>query len=301
MADRVLIERVPPPFELSLALSGHGWFDLPPHEWNGGQSPFRTVLRSGHGAIDVVLSSRPGGFEARIRSGRPLSRRGLDAVRRALRRMLRLDEDLSGFWALCRGDRRLDWVARRGGGRLLRSATAFEDLLKILLTTNTSWAGTKGMAGRLVEAVGAKAPSGRRAFPAPEDCPVSESFWKRVVRAGYRSRACVELVAAFRDGMLRDDALSDPSVAPEELRERLSALRGFGPYAIGQAMRLFGRYEDLALDSWCRAKLAERRRDGRPPSDRSIARSFRRFAPYQGLALWCDLTSSWHEDGSRPL
>ena len=74
-------------------------------------------------------------------------------------------------------------------------------------------------------------------------------------------------------------------------------LRGFGPYAAGQALRLLGRYDDLALDSWCRARLAQRSTRGVAPSDATIERRYARFGRYKGLALWMDLTASWHDEG----
>jgi N-glycosylase/DNA lyase len=75
------------------------------------------------------------------------------------------------------------------------------------------------------------------------------------------------------------------------------SLRGFGPYAAGQAMRLLGHYEHLALDSWCRARLAAMAGKKKPPADRVVEKRYARFAPFQGLALWLDLTADWHGEG----
>ena len=58
------------------------------------------------------------------------------AIRNAVGTMLRLNEDLGPFWRVCRKTPRLKWVARRGAGRLMRSPTLFEDLIKLLFTTN---------------------------------------------------------------------------------------------------------------------------------------------------------------------
>jgi 3-methyladenine DNA glycosylase/8-oxoguanine DNA glycosylase len=43
--------------------------------------------------------------------------------------MFRLDEDLSEFYAIVRDDPALDWCAL-GAGRMLRSPTVFEDVVK---------------------------------------------------------------------------------------------------------------------------------------------------------------------------
>ena len=77
-----------------------------------------------------------------------------------------------------------------------------------------------------------------------------------------------------------------------ELRRHLLALPGFGPYAAGQAMRLLGRYEDLALDSWVRKEVAGLL--GGRVSDAKIADAYAPFDEFAGLALWMDVTARWH-------
>ena len=139
-------------------------------------------------------------------------------------------------------------------------------------------------------------PGGERAFPTARQCLQDEAFYREVVRCGYRARAAAELAQAFVTGELRDETFLSPQPS-DELWRRLCGLRGFGPYAAGQAMRLCGHYDRLAIDSWCRARLAARSRNGKAPDDRTIERRYARFAPYQGLALWCDLTSDWHGEG----
>ncbi|MCA8948000.1 MAG: Fe-S cluster assembly protein HesB, partial [Planctomycetes bacterium] len=215
--------------------------------------------------------------------------RAVELARRALRHLLRFDADLAPLHAMCGAEPRLAWASRRGAGRLLRSQSVFEDLMKLLFTTNTSWAGTVAMTAKLVDACGSVGPD-VRAFPTPEQCLRPAAFYRDTVRAGYRAEAARELAAAFVDGSV-DDATFIAERSTEALRERLLALRGFGPYAAGQAMRLLGHYNELALDSWCRARLAEL--DGRkqPPSDRTIQRRYAKYRPYEGLVLWLDLTA----------
>lgn len=182
----------------------------------------------------------------------------------------------------------------------MRSATVFEDLMKLLFTTNCTWAATQRMCRRLVDGLGEPAPSGARAFPDAERCAsAGDRFFRDEVRAGYRARHAVGLATAFAEGRLTEADFDDPGLGTRELRGRLLALPGFGPYAAGQALRLLGRYEDLALDSWCRAKLAELEGRRRPPSDREIERRYARFGDYRGLVLWMDLTADWHRRPPR--
>lgn len=286
------------PFDLRLALHGHGWVSLEPHRWDEEARVFTTVLQTAPGPVDVTLKEGARGLV--FRTSAPHGRADRE-VRAKLWRMLRLDEDLVPFWALCRAEPRLRWVARRRAGRLLRSATLFEDLMKLLFTTNCSWAATQRMCARLVSGLGERAPSGRRAFPGPEPCAAAgERFFRDEVRAGYRARHAVSLASAFAEGRLEEARLDDPTLSTREVRSRLVALPGFGPYAAGQALRLLGRYEDLALDSWCRTKLAELEGRARPRRDADIERSYARFGAYRGLVLWMDLTADWHRASRRP-
>jgi N-glycosylase/DNA lyase len=291
-APRRLSLRTTQPFELRLALFGHGWIDLAPHAWDEGARRWTTALWVDGAAADVAVTAGEDALRVEYRARRDLAPA---RVREALARMLRLDLDLEPFWCACDAEPSLAWVRRRGAGRMLRSAHAFEDLMKLLFTTNCSWAATRLMTKRLIDALGAEAPSGARAFPSPEACArEDERFWRDVVRAGYRGRACTALARGFASGELCDEHFTAPGLDAASMRERVLALDGFGPYAAGQALRLFGHHEDLALDSWCRATLAKRAGKRRPPTDRAIASTYRRFGTWQGLALWMDLTAPWH-------
>jgi hypothetical protein len=58
-------------------------------------------------------------------------------------------------------------------------------------------------------------------------------------------------------------------------------------------LKLLGRYDGLALDSWTRAKFFQVRNNGRKANDKKIARYYSRFNEWRGLALWCDVTRDW--------
>lgn len=287
----------PEPFDLRLCLFGHGWIALAPHTFDEATQTFTTVLRIGEQAVDATLQQRDAGrLRLSLVADERLSAAELAKARAQLAHMLRLDDDLSGFHTICRGEPRLAWVARRGAGRLLRSATVFEDLMKLLFTTNTTWAGTEAMTNKLVAARGSPAPSGRRAFPSAAQCVADPAFYRDVVRTGYRAQAAAQLAADFASGTQTDATFLAPQPA-EQLWKRLLSLRGFGPYAAGQAMRLLGHYEQLAIDSWCRARLTKLTGKKTPPSDRTIGRRYARHAPFQGLAMWMELTAEWHGEG----
>jgi N-glycosylase/DNA lyase len=109
------------------------------------------------------------------------------------------------------------------------------------------------------------------------------------------------LLALARDvasGALDLEALRRSELPTPELLGRLRQIRGFGPYAAERMLRLLGRNDHLALDSWTRAKLAELRGKRRIPSDRTFARWYAPYGSWAGLAMWLEVTADWH--GPRP-
>jgi len=79
--------------------------------------------------------------------------------------MFRLDDDLQNFYDLMLADPEFAWIAEQGAGRLLRSPTVFEDLVKMICTTNCSWALTEKMVNGLVNELGTASDDGRKSFP----------------------------------------------------------------------------------------------------------------------------------------
>lgn len=294
--------RVAKPFELDVALRGHGWVALAPHRYERDAGRLHTTIdlaalgRSRGPVVDVELhQSGPERLSLQVHARRPLPRAALDLVRAALRHSLALDLPLDEFWSRCADTPRLAWVPERGGGRLMRSPGLFEDLLKLLFTTNCAWSNTKSMVERTTATLGRPGPSGARAFPSARTCAEqTEQVWREQIRVGYRAPHCRTLAERFASGELSDADFTDPELSTDVLRKRLLALPGFGPYAAGQALRLLGRFDDLALDSWVRKRAAELHALT-PGDDAAIARCYARFEHYAGLALWLDVTRAWHD------
>jgi 3-methyladenine DNA glycosylase/8-oxoguanine DNA glycosylase len=118
-----------------------------------------------------------------------------------------------------------------------------------------------------------------------------DAFYRDVVRAGYRGAYLRTLARDVAEGRLDLEQLLDPELPEDEVAARLLALPGVGPYATAQMLMLLGRYSRLILDSWTRPTYA--RLTGRKASDAAIARRFRRYGRYAGLAFWLYLTRDW--------
>ena len=75
--------------------------------------------------------------------------------------MFGLDMDFSHFYAASRREPKLAHAKKLARGRVLRSPTVFEDVIKTILTTNTLWAATKNMTRKLVDEFGLGYGSGK--------------------------------------------------------------------------------------------------------------------------------------------
>ena len=293
------------PVDLWRSIQSHGLVDLPPMRIDeaGCALEITVPLPSSRPRTLRIADGRAGHAEITV-TGRPPGKRQASDLEAAAAHVFRLDEDLSPFYAAAASDPDLAW-ATQGAGRLVRSPSVFEEVVKTICTTNCAWSATERMVGALVEHLGEPAvgaPDGPygRAFPTPEAMAAAdESFYRDVMRAGYRGAYLQSLAADVATGALDLEALGRASrddLPDDDLAAILLALPGVGPYAAAHIMMLLGRYSRLVLDSWTRPKYASLN-GGRKAKDSTIERRFRRYGPYAGLAFWLLLTRDWVTDG----
>jgi N-glycosylase/DNA lyase len=280
--------------DLARTLASHGFVDLAPMRPDPDSSSLEITLPTGRGRPRTVRI-HPGsdGQGAMTVLGPDPSPAALERLTATVRHVLRLDADLSAFYAMAAGDPDLAW-ATAGAGRMVRAPTVFEDVVKTICTTNCAWSATRRMVHALVEHLGEPAPGAPpsgpfgRAFPTAERmAEAGEAFYREVARTGYRGAYLLAISRAVAAGELDLEALADPELPEAEVERRLLALPGIGPYAAAHVMMTLGRYHRLVLDSWTRPTYARR------VSDREILRRFRRYGPYAGLAFWLVCTRDW--------
>jgi N-glycosylase/DNA lyase len=291
------------PVDLRRTVVSHGLTELPPMRVHEDESGFDVVLRVPRGRPLRVRVRPAGRARARVSAvPAPKTAEQKRVILDGVRRLLRLEQDLSGLYALLAEDDQLSWAVA-GAGRILRGQTVFEDVVKTICTTNCAWSATVRMVTALVRelgepARGEPADTEYRAFPTPAAMAAADdAFYTDVVRAGYRGPYLRTLASAVADGVLDLEALATATaqeLSDDELEERLLAIAGVGPYAAAHVMMLLGRHSRLVLDSWTRPKYA--RVVGRKTKDAAMVRRFRRYGPWAGLAFWLVLTRDWVED-----
>ena len=294
---------VPEGFRFERTVRSHGWYDLPPFVWDDAADRLTRPLALPVAGPSLARISGGGG------DGEPALRVSLTSHRRPGRadraraardvfHMLRLDEDLDGFYRRTGEVERpdLSWAGEAGAGRLMRSPTVFEDLVKLICTTNCTWALTKVMVTALVERLGEPGPGQTRTFPSPEAMASRPlRFYRDVVRAGYRAACLRDLARDVARGHVDLETWLDAARPASEIRREILAVDGAGPYVADNMLKLLGRYDGLGLDSWCRQKFSRIYHHGRAVTDRRIERFYAPFGAWRGLALWCDITQDWFD------
>jgi N-glycosylase/DNA lyase len=206
-----------------------------------------------------------------------------------------LTEDFSDFYRETRRHPEHRWIAKIKAGRMLRSPSVFEDIVKMVCTTNCSWALTEIMINNLVDKLGKTFDDSHKAFPSPEALAgISEGFLRKNIKAGYRCPFLLEFAEKVASGNLNVECWRSSDFTTEALFKELRSIKGVGAYSAGNILKLLGRYDYLGLDSWSRGKYYETYHQGRTVSDRTIERKYMQFGKWRGLFFWLEMTKDWY-------
>ena len=276
------------PFSLSSVIRSHGWIQLVPFNLDEPTGGLTYVDRLDSGrVVEMRIQEAPGGVRVEVND--ELGEVERDEVTRHVEWMLGLEQDLSAFYELARAEPKLAQAEEQAQGRVLRSPTLFEDTVKTILTTNTSWAGTIRMVEALVSQFGARLPADdtRHAFPTPDRLASTDTETLRsATRLGYRAPYVLGLAQAVASGALDLESLKTADVPTTELRQRLLAIRGVGGYAAANLLTLLGRYDFIPVDSWARTMVSNEWYAGELVGQAEVEAAFERWGEWKGLAYW---------------
>lgn len=281
-------------FNFKRTVRSHGWCNLLPfaldqENWTltrvfalTNRAPVLVEIRDAENLIKIIAAERLNETEA-------------EQILRSASHVLQLDADFTDFYRLVETETEFAWIAQNGAGRLLRSPTVFEDLVKSICTTNCSWALTTIMTANLVQKLGAATSDDlHKDFPtAAAMAAQTVDFYKNEIRAGYRAAYLKELADKVAGGELDVEGWLDKDLPTAELKNEIKRVKGVGDYAAENLLKLLGRYDGLALDSFLRGWFARTHNAGEKCDDQTIHRYYERFGKWRGLALWCDATKEW--------
>lgn len=286
----ILFLEIPESFSFKQTVFSHGWYQLFPFELDEKKWRLSYVFTDEEKSVSATVSESNNKLRIEISDGKINE----EKVLRDVRHILRLDDDLSDFYKLTK--KRFAWISETNAGRLLRSPTVFEDLVKTICTTNCSWALTKNMTKNLVEKLGTTDKNGKSGFPtAMQMASESTDFYKNEIRAGYRAAYFAELAEKVAAGKINPESWLNSDLPTNELKKEMKQIKGVGDYAAENLLKLVGRYDGLALDSFLRSEFYKKRNNDRTCGDKEIEKFYEKFGSWRGLVMWCDMTERWKD------
>ena len=225
---------------LRMTVESHGWVGLAPWNWDGtAEALSRTDLLGGPTTITVTQSG-PRSMEVRAEGEGGEASGDVEAI---VRRWLSLDWDpAEAIQVASAVDVGVADAIRRGGGRFLRGSTFYEDYLKTVCTVQINWAGTKRMAGRLVQEIG------EGYVPTPiQILDAGEAALRERASLGFRAKGIV----VSTEKLLADGLVDEAGLAAEGLLtyDTLIGLHGIGPYAASHLRVLLHDFSRVPVDS----------------------------------------------------
>jgi 3-methyladenine DNA glycosylase/8-oxoguanine DNA glycosylase len=293
-----LIIPTPQNFSFWHTVNSHGWCSLQPFSVDKERLSLERIFTLAEGSLASCHITAPQGtsLHVAVSSSEKLSNIQHLDLKRQIGSCLRLTENFSDFYREVGRHARYRWIAGKKAGRLLRAPTVFEDVIKMICTTNCSWSLTEIMVENLVEKLGRPFDDSHKSFPSPKALAgVTEQFLRKKIRAGYRSPFILEFAENVAAEKIEVESWRSLEIPADILLKELRSIKGIGEYAAGNLMKLLGRYDYLGLDSWVRSKYYELYHKGRKVSDQTIERNYQPYGKWRGLIFWMEMTKQWYD------
>jgi 3-methyladenine DNA glycosylase/8-oxoguanine DNA glycosylase len=274
----------------------YGFFTTAPNQWvqATGSSPaaFKRPLRlsaSKQLAHITITQTQRERLSIETASAARLDDYSQKEVLRQVGRMLRLlDKDTADVAAF---HKLQPTAAIEGFGRLFRSPTMWEDMVKSILLCNCGWGRTLTMNKALCTEVGTEG-----AFPTPQQVVAAGvDTLQQQCGLGYRSKTVYKLALQIESGEANLTALeaqaADPSVTSDQLIKLICKLPGMGPYSAANMLQLLGRYDRVACDTETLRHVQQHKLNASSLKTMwsDVEQVYKSYAPYQFLAYWYEI------------
>lgn len=288
--------KIPKDFNFWPTVWASGWCALAPFSFDREKQTLTRVQRLASGKVvkATTVQNRRGKLTLLAESHTVLDETDIEELKNVVKTCLRLDEEISSLYELLEEYPHFNWVKEVGAGRSVRSPTVFEDVVKTICSTNCSWALTRAVTCRLCSKLGERFSEEFFTFPTPQQmASKTEDFVKTEIKAGYRSPYLVELARKIVDGQLNVESWKNNPLDTAGLKLEIMKIKGVGNYAADNILKLLGRYDFLALDSWLRKRFAKIHKKGETASDKEIEEFYTPFGNWKGLVFWLDMTQEY--------
>lgn len=274
------------PFNFHNTVRSHGWAQLAPFEYSEENGVLGYVLRLRTGkVIQLHVREARGGIHVETED---LTKAEREELVQTVSWMFGLDMDFSDFYAAAANEPKLAHVIEKAYGRVLRSSTFFDDVIKTILTTNTLWGATKRMNLNLMASFGDSLPgTDKMSFPTPASIAAGgPEILKEKVRVGYRAPSIHELATRVDSGELDLESFKTSTLPTPELRTELLKIKGVGPYAAANLLLILGRGDFIPVDSWALKLVSHEWYAGEPVTPKQVQAHFESWGEFKGLAYW---------------
>ncbi|WCJ44804.1 hypothetical protein M5689_025455 [Euphorbia peplus] len=302
-------------FELEKAICNHGFFMMAPNLWISETKTFERPVRLDKNSYKSVLISisQPFGLPSlhiRVHT-RSLTLANRRNILHQVKRMLRLSEkdenDVREFQKIHKE------AKEKGFGRLFRSPSLFEDVVKSILLINCTWNKSLQMAADLCniqpllasmlqdrmdnsKSIIGKKETKRSPFPTPKELIMAdEAFLQEKCTVGYRARTILQVVRSIENGYLKLDDLDKQSY--KQVATRFLKFDGIGPFANSCILMCIGFYHQVPIDTeTVRLVKKVHVKEGRcikKIDKKYVAEIYDRYEPFQGLAYWVELINDY--------
>ncbi len=274
----------PTDFSFVATIDSHGWRDLTPFQYDTETQTLTRVHALADTMVTLTITATNSALHVSVSGIESLTDAHTNDLMQAIRRIFCLDWQVQTFYSFLRDYPGYEWVAQEKHGRMLVAPTVWEELVKTLFTTNTTWVQTKGMCARLC-------PPGA-VFPTAADI-AAESLDSLSVRlrAGYRTAYLHALAEQVASDKFDVEAWYGNGMTSAEVYQAVRSIKGFGDYAAGTMLRLLGYFDRLAIDTVARAAF-KRITGGEDAADKTMQAYYAPFGDWRGLALWMDCIRS---------
>jgi len=245
------IYSAPKYYSLFLTCHTHGWINLAPYAWDKLKNRLEFVLLSKEQAVDVSVQQHNGSIRVSVASEKAIRPKDVVELDTVLARILDLGQDTTELMTVAlKMIKPYHLLIKKGAGRLLRGASLWEDAAKTLFTTNCSWALTQKMCEKACSAkYSIPSPKGKYPFPPPSSLANEHvEILRKNIPIGYRADYLRSLACVFSEDPYLGN-IEIPGHTYEEAYQRISELKGFGPYARTHLMLLIGHFEKIPVDS----------------------------------------------------
>ena len=276
------------PFRLPAVAVSHGWFQTVPFRWDADEERLDRMEAIDGAGIRLAITSSGDGVA--VRASAPLTDAARQVARARVTRMLQLDADLEGFAEATFAvdpDLARDLEAY-GAGRMLAGGSLFEDTVKGLCGTNTTWRQAVTSINRLGDL------GSGGAFPSAADLlRAGEDRFRDHARVGYRAPALVDAARAAIDGRMAEIEADSAAGDEERVYAGLIALTGIGPATASFLVLLMGHFGRPSVDSATIRVATRIWFGGSKPTPAEVRRRIAPAGRFAGLVLAWSTLREW--------